>query len=670
VKTTNDGRAAWDGGGTAVRVESDWRPNRARLAVGLRPFATPKLTEAAVDGGAWLLATVFSFWVAFGGAIAAHQWSIVVSTATVLAVLKLALTQAFAIHRQEWHRFGFLDARNVLLAAATVTAVATVAVLVVGERLGIPPAVPIIDGMLTGLLMFAARGTARHLSEQRRSREPGTRKQRRVLLIGAGEAGSLLAREMLRHPETGLRPVGFVDEDPHKVGRSIATIPVLGRLQDLPQVLDTTEVDEVLICIPSADGRTVRRIVEGIRSARPDVPYRTMPALYELLSGQVTINRIREVGIEDLLRRPPVELNTDSILSYLHGKRVMITGAGGSIGSELVRQICRFGPSELILFGHGENSIYQLERELDRDWPHVGYHSVIAAVQNVQRLDYVFRSYRPDVVFHAAAHKHVPLMELNPEEAIFNNVIGTRNLVRLALKHGVSHFVNISTDKAVNPSSVMGASKRMAELIVEDAARDAQDGQTFVSVRFGNVLGSRGSALQVFKDQIRAGGPVTVTHPDMLRYFMTIPEASRLVLQASAQGRNGEIYILDMGEPIRVLDLVKDLIRLSGLEPDVDVPIVFTGVRPGEKLVEELMTTEELQGRTEHDKIFVAAPRTLPREDLERTLELLLEAAMRSDGGAIRRVLRERIAGATVGRYITEGAPTPARTLGAPALSN
>jgi len=631
-----------------VRVEADWLRGRPSVVAGLRKLRLPRLPEVAVDGAVWLAATIFAFWAAFDGGIAAHQWPLVLTTAGALAVLKMIFVHAFTLHRQEWVRFGFLDARNVLLAAASVTAISTAVVLAVGPRLGIPPAVTLIDGMLTGLLMFAARGSVRHLSERRRTGAPGLRNRRNVLLIGAGEAGALLAREMLRHPETGMRPIGFIDQDPHKIGRSIATVPVLGRLEDLERVFDTTAADEVLICIPSADGRTVRHIIESVRRARPDMPYRTMPALYELLSGQVTVNRIREVGIEDLLRRPPVDLHTDSILSYLHGRRVMITGAGGSIGSELVRQICRFGPSELILFGHGENSIYQLERELDRDWPRVGYHSVIAAVQNVQRLDYVFRRYRPDVVFHAAAHKHVPLMELNPEEAVFNNIIGTRNLVHLALKHGISHFVNISTDKAVNPSSVMGASKRMAELIVEDAAQDAHDGQTFVSVRFGNVLGSRGSALQVFKDQIRAGGPVTVTHSDMLRYFMTIPEASRLVLQASAQGKNGEIYILDMGEPLRVLDLVKDLIRLSGLEPDVDIPIVFTGIRPGEKLFEELMTAEERQGRTEHDKIFVAKPHPVRREALQATIDRLLDAALGSDGETIRQVLRQQITGSTI----------------------
>jgi FlaA1/EpsC-like NDP-sugar epimerase len=371
-----------------------------------------------------------------------------------------------------------------------------------------------------------------------------------------------------------------------------------------------------------------------------------MPALHEVLSGRVQFNRIRSVTIDDLLRRPTVELDAVGIMGYLSGKRVMVTGAGGSIGSELVRQICAFQPAELILFGHGENSIYQLERELDVDWPGIRYHSVIAQVQNIVRLQNVFERFQPDVIFHTAAHKHVPLMELTPEEAVFNNIVGSRNLVDLALESGVSYFVNVSTDKAVNPTSVMGASKRIVEMLVESASRRARSDQTFVSVRFGNVLGSRGSAVPIFKKQIAAGGPVTVTHPDMIRYFMTIPEAARLVLQASAQGKNGDIYILDMGEPVKVLDLVTDLIKLSGLEPDVDIPIVFTGMRPGEKLYEELMTEREEAEATEHDKILVAKAQPIDEELLERTVEELVEAALRSDGAEIRRLLTERIDGA------------------------
>ncbi len=621
------------------------RPPAARLA---RP-ALPRGLGPTIDGTSWVIATIAAFWLA-GGFAGPDGLRVVALTLAALFFLKLVAAQAFRLPAQTWVRFGFRDAWTVMLAAGSVAAISTVIVFLFGAGWGVPLAVPVIDGMLTGLLMFGSRGAARHVHEARMVRFVRGRKPHNVLLIGAGEAGAMLVREMLRHPETGMRPVGFIDEDPAKVGRTIGSVQVLGRLADLPQVLERVSVDEVLIAIPSADGRDIRRIVDVLRATQPDLPYRTMPALHEVLSGKVTVSRIREVGIEDLLRRPPVRLDTDSISSYLQGKRVMVTGAGGSIGSELVRQICRFQPGELILFGHGENSIYQLERELDVHFPNVLYHSVIAAVQNVQRLDYVFRRYRPEVVFHTAAHKHVPLMEMNPEEAVFNNIVGTKNLVRLALKYGVSHFVNISTDKAVNPSSVMGASKRMAELIVEDAARDATDGQAFVSVRFGNVLGSRGSAVPIFKSQILNGGPVTVTHPDMLRYFMTIPEATRLVLQASATGRNGEIYILDMGEPVRVLDLVKDLIRLSGLEPDVDIPIVFTGVRPGEKLFEELMSTAERQARTQHEKIFVARPSPVRSETLEKTLAVLLEAALRSDGDTIRRILSEEIDGAKLMR--------------------
>jgi FlaA1/EpsC-like NDP-sugar epimerase len=431
----------------------------------------------------------------------------------------------------------------------------------------LPIGVVVADAALATLLMLTARGIARTADESRRRTFVKGRRRRNALVIGAGDAGAMLAREMQRHPEAGLRPVGFIDDDPRKIGRMIVQVPVLGGMRHLAQAIRHVAADEVLIAIPSADGRAVRSIVEQIRAADPKLPYRTMPALHDLLSGSVTVSRVREVGIDDLLRRPPVKLDNDSILQQIQGKVVMVTGAGGSIGTELVRQICRFSPKKLVLFGRGENSIYQLERELIRTWPQIPYASVIGAVQNVVRLDQVFAAHRPDIVFHAAAHKHVPLMESNPEEAVFNNIIGSRNLVDMSLKYGVARFVNVSTDKAVRPTSVMGATKRLVELIVEQASRRAKPGQVFVSVRFGNVLGSRGSAVPIFQQQIKDGGPVTITHPDMVRYFMTIPEATQLVLQAFALGQNGEIYILDMGEPVRVLDLVNDLIRLSGWSP-------------------------------------------------------------------------------------------------------
>src|SRR5690606_18393886 len=530
-----------------------------------------------------------------------------------------------------WSNVTFHDLGGLALLGGFVIAVGTVAIVALGGASVVPRSIPALDGTLTFLLMAAARAAARYRHEQHQATVVGPDFRKRVLVVGAGEAGALVVRELLRHPETGMKPVAFLDDDPSKVGQRVASVPVLGRVADAARVIPERDIDEVLIAIPSKGGNEVRNVIEQVRRARPNLTYKIVPGMYEVVSGQVDLRRIREVDIDDLLGRPPVRLDTDSILGYLRGKRVMITGAGGSIGSELVRQICRFEPADLILFGHGENSIYALERELDRDWPEVRYHGVIGAIQNGARLDYVFNRYRPDVVFHAAAHKHVPLMEENPEEAIFNNVIGSRNLIQLALKYGVSHFVNISTDKAVNPTSVMGATKRFVEYIVQDAARRAQPNQKFVSVRFGNVLGSRGSVIPILKSQMSAGVPFTATRPYMVRYFMTIPEAAQLVLQASGHGRNGEVYILDMGEPVRIVDLARDLIRLSGLRPDVDIPIRFTGMRPGERLVEELMTAREERSRTRHEKIFVARADPMDPQTLYSAIEQLQDAAMRSD---------------------------------------
>ena len=622
-----------------MNVRAGVSPRKVAKWLRPEPFLYRQFGRGAIDVSVWVLAALVAYGLRFDFALPAEIGSTVIPTVALLVGVQLAAALAFQLHRQSWEKTSFRDARVTVMAMAAATAVSTLtlgALRVTGE---VPVAVPLLAGAFSTLLMLTARGYARHSDDQRRASTIAGKKLRNVLIIGAGEAGTMLAREMQRHPEAGLAPVAFVDDDPGKLGQLVSRVPVVGGLGDLGGILRQLSIHEVLIAIPSADGRQVRHIVELIRRANPQIPYRTMPSLADLISGTVTVSRIRDVGIDDLLRRPPIELDTDSILGYLQGKTVMVTGAGGSIGSELVRQICRFSPERLVLYGHGENSIYQLERELDRTWPKVRYLSVIGAVQNVVRLEHIFQTVRPDVVFHAAAHKHVPLMELNPEEAVFNNVVGSRNLVDLALQYGVSHFVNISTDKAVHPTSVMGASKRMVELLVQQASRRAQPGQVFVSVRFGNVLGSRGSAVEVFKQQIKDGGPVTITHPDMVRYFMTIPEASQLVLQASALGRNGEIFILDMGEPLKVVDLANDLIRLSGLEPGVDIAIEFTGMRPGEKLVEELMTEHERNGRTDHEKIFVARPNVLDPQVLEDLVDDLVNAAMRSDGKAIRQLL-------------------------------
>ena len=605
------------------------------------PYFFSRLQRGAIDIASWIAAGSLAFLFRYDFVLPAESGSTVVTAVALFVALKLGSALALGLHRQSWLKLSFRDARVVTWAMVAATAAALAALAVFEPFVSVPPAVPLIDGVLATLFMLTTRGMTRYYDDRRRvSFLPG-RKRRNVLLIGAGDAGSMLVREMQRHPEAGLRPVAMLDDDRTKRGRMIGRVPVVGGMGDLAEVLEQGNVDEVLIAMPSAEGHVIRSIVDRVRTLRPDLPCRTIPSLSDLLTGTVSVSRVREVGIEDLLRRPAVQLDNESILNRIQDRVVMVTGAGGSIGSELVRQLCRYGPRNLILFGHGENSIYQLERELDRRWPAVPYESVIGAVQNVARLDHLFRVLRPDIVFHAAAHKHVPLMERNPEEAVFNNIVGSRNLVHMVLKHGVSSFVNISTDKAVNPSSVMGASKRVVELLVENASRLAQPGQTFVSVRFGNVLGSRGSAIPIFQQQIRDGGPVTVTHPDMVRYFMTIPEAAQLVLQAFALGRNGEIYILDMGEPVRVLDLVKDLIRLSGLEPGTDIAIVFTGMRPGEKLVEELMTDQERTGTTSHDKVFVARPTLVDPDVLDASVKQLVDAAMRSDGDRIRALLEQ-----------------------------
>ncbi len=622
-------------------------PNEEKLTIWGEPsyFGRKKI---AIDALGWLLATPIAFLIRYDWSFPGGSWSALILATLGLFVLKLGAAYLFGLYRRSWSRLAFRDLGNLLRAVSSVALLGSVLLFWLGPISGIPRSIALTDGLLTLFIMSGVRAAARFRHEARLGQPESGGGRKAVLIIGAGEAGTLIVREMLRHPEMGLRPVGFLDDDPKKVGYRIATVPVLGTTADINKLVQRHDVDEVLIALPSSDGRVVRQIVGRIEGAKAGLKYRIMPGVYELLSGQVGINRIREVQIEDLLRRPPVELDNTAISNYITDQVVMVTGAGGSIGSELVRQICRFRPKELILFGRGENSIYTLERELDRDWPDIPYHSVIANVQNIVRLDYVFRRYGPQVVFHAAAHKHVPLMELNPEEAVFNNIIGSRNLVTLSLKYGISHFVNISTDKAVNPTSVMGASKRMVEQVVQSAALRARPEQKFVSVRFGNVLGSRGSVIPVFKQQILSGGPVTVTHPDMTRYFMTIPEASQLVLQAAGQGRNGEIYILDMGEPVRIVDLARDLIKLSGFEPDVDIQIAFSGIRPGEKLYEELMTNEEKGGSTAHEKIFVAKPSPLELEALDRTVQNLQEAALLSDHATIRRQLKTHITGSLI----------------------
>ncbi|MGI6783497.1 MAG: SDR family NAD(P)-dependent oxidoreductase [Aminivibrio sp.] len=561
-------------------------------------------------------------------------------------IIKIAVEFFFKLHRQSWRDVGVRDLTRLGRAVTAFTLTASATGFLLGDIYRIPRSIPLIDGLLLLTVWGGARLLVRLFLEGRVRGATGGGRSKRVLIVGAGDAGTMIVREMLRHPESGLAPVGFLDDDKGKRGTTFVGFPVLGSVKDLPYAVRAKNVDEILIAIPSARGDEVRAILETARKTA--IPARIIPGIWEVLSGRVSISQIRDVEVEDLLNREPVRLDLDEIAGYITGRTVLVTGAGGSIGSEIVRQMLPFEPRKVILLGRGENSLFQLEQELKETCGLHNFSVVVADVRNRERLARVFKNHSPSVVFHAAAHKHVPLMEGNPEEAVLNNVFGTLNMAELALEHGVEAFVNISTDKAVNPASVMGASKRAAEMAVRAAADRAPEGSAFVSVRFGNVLGSRGSVIPTFREQIRRGGPITVTHPEMTRYFMTIPEAAQLVLQAGGMKQNGSVFVLDMGEPVRILDLADDLIRLSGLEPGNDIDIVFTGIRPGEKLFEELLTAEEGTEASKYKKIFVAKNNGQP-DDLPALLETLRKAAEEEDGRAIRRTLAEIIPRATLG---------------------
>lgn len=444
---------------------------------------------------------------------------------------------------------------------------------------------------------------------------------KRALVVGAGEAGTMLARQLFKNPETGIEPVAYVDDDDKKYKLQIHGIPVAGKVKDIPEVVEKYNVEQIIIAIPSLKRSQIQKIYqECVKTKAKTV---IMPLIEDVLLGKVSVSQFRDVEIEDLLGRDPVELDTVSIRKKLTGKTVLVTGAGGSIGSEICRQVCNFNPRKILLLGHGENSIYQIDMELRNKYKdNFEIVPIIADIQDRERIFEVMEEQRPDVVYHAAAHKHVPLMEYNPKEAVKNNVIGTKNVAEAADTFGAEVFVLVSTDKAVNPTNVMGSTKRIAEMMIQQMAKHSQT--KFVAVRFGNVLGSRGSVIPLFKKQIREGGPVTVTHPDMTRYFMTIPEASRLVMQAGALAKGGEIFVLDMGEPVKILDLAKNLIKLSGYEVE-EIGIKFTGLRPGEKMYEELLNEDEVHSTEIFPKILIGKTTLQPMEDIQYLIDNYLD---------------------------------------------
>lgn len=537
----------------------------------------------------------------------------------------------FKLYRRYW-LYASVGELISILKAVVIGSVSFYLINVLIVHLDVPRSIYLISMMISILLIGGSRFVWRLYNDNYIKKQPH---QRRALIIGAGGSGALVVKQLKHQREAEFYPMGFIDDDPKKQKLEVLGVPVLGTSKDIPQVVRNYEIDDIVIAIPSAPKSRVAEIIDICKKTGARI--RILPRVQDLIDGKVSIQRIRDVDVEDLLGREPIKVDLEGIANYVEDKVVLVTGAGGSIGSELCRQVARFNPRQLLLLGHGENSIYTIELELRKNYPDLVLEPIIADIQDRPRIDDIFNKYRPQVVFHAAAHKHVPLMEKNPSEAVKNNIFGTKNVAECAHKYGVDRFVLISTDKAVNPTSVMGTTKRVAEMIIQ--SMDKISNTKFVAVRFGNVLGSRGSVIPVFKQQIANGGPVTVTHPEMVRFFMTIPEAVQLVIQAGALANGGEIFILDMGEPVKIVDLARDLIRLSGFEPDVDIKIEFTGIRPGEKLYEEILTSEEGITATCHDRIFVAKPLKIDREDLEFQIAKLRKV-IGADPGEIKQVLQ------------------------------
>jgi FlaA1/EpsC-like NDP-sugar epimerase len=581
-----------------------------------------------------------------------------------VVAIQYVILAALGIPRYSWR---YISLREMLRVGA---AVALSASILVGLRIGLNAAdlelglfrVPLGALAMNTFLVFVGlvgvRATRRLQGEAQDRRRRSARGDRHgVLLVGAGEAGVLVAREIAARPDLGLEAVGFLDDDLKKVGTRIGGLPVLGTTEKIIEIAYLRGVKRVLITIANARGADIRRITMRCKDAGLDT--KIIPGLYEIVGDRVNLSRIRDVGVEDLLGREPVQLDEAQVDSSIRGRSVLVTGAGGSIGSELCRQVARFSPGRLVLVERFENALFEIHRELAATFPGLELDPRIADIVDAARMDRIFAAARPDVVFHAAAHKHVPMMERNAGEAIKNNVGGTKAIAELAHRHGVGRFVMVSTDKAVNPSSVMGATKRVAEILCQ--ARAQASTCRFVTVRFGNVLGSNGSVIPIFKEQIARGGPVTVTHPDMQRYFMTIPEAAQLVMQAGAMGQGGEIFILDMGKPVKIVDLAKDLITLSGLRHGDDVEIVFSGVRPGEKLFEELSTGAEAADKTKHPKIYIGRVTSQPWVEIAAEVETLIAnadaASVDQIQATLRRIVPEYRAGAEAPGTVAAAGP-------------
>jgi len=582
-------------------------------------------------------ALIFSLILAFGKSWSTYFY-VYRELFFYLSISFLLFALIFKFYRRVWR---YLSISDLFLIAEVVTGGMLVSLLYLSGIRGMVflPTVVVLTALIGG-----SRLIWRIYGERDGILKKG---EDRILIVGAGSAGVAIAREIVKNPSLG-KIIGFADDDKEKIGKRIHNIKVLWSINEINGFLEKEKINKVIIAIPTASGKEIRRIIDKIKNKK--VKIRTLPGLYELINGEANLSRTRQVSIEDLLGRKSVKLNLEKISNYIKGKRVLVTGGGGSIGKELGRQICKFAPQQLILLDHSEYGLFHVNLELKEKYPDLGLELVVADIRDREKMDKIFKRLKPEVVFHAAAYKHVPMMEFHPDEAIGSNIIGTKHVGELASQYGVERMVMISTDKAINPTSVMGASKRVAEMVVKNlekanrATKESENKTKFVAVRFGNVLESNGNVVHIFKRQIAEGGPVTVTDERMMRYFMTLPEASQLVLQAGALGKGGEVFILDMGEPVKVLDVARDLIYLSGFVPDEDIEIKIVGLRPGEKLFEELLTKEEKKkGLLDngHEKIFVAQVEEVDGGKLEKDIQELEALAKKMDMEGIVRKLQE-----------------------------
>ena len=551
---------------------------------------------------------LISLLIRFDGYITSHYLHQMIDALPIMVISYIVMLLSMHLYTRIWRYAGMREMVAVLIATTLGAGLFYTGMYVFDKSL--PRSIYLISWILSTGVIGIGRMVLHYIAMRYGGKQSTDADMVNTLIIGAGDAGATIAREIERYHKRSRKVIGFIDDDESKFNRLMGGVRILGNRHDIPSIVKENKVKEIIIAMPSVTRNEIRNIMEICSPLKCKV--NTLPGMYQLLDDEVLVSHLHPVSIEDLLERDEVRLDMDVVEHYIRDKVVLVTGAGGSIGSEICRQIMRVGPKQLLLLGHGENSIYLINQELKNIYKDGPMIPIIADIRDKQQLDQIFTQYNPQVVFHAAAHKHVPLMEIQPMAAVLNNIYGTRNVADVAGRHGVERFVMISTDKAVNPTSVMGATKRVAEKVII-SMNDTYDTK-YITVRFGNVLGSRGSVIPLFKKQIEAGGPVTVTDPEMTRYFMTIPEASQLVLQAGAMGKGGEVFLLDMGEPVKIIDLARNMIRLSGLEPDKDIHIKITGLRPGEKKYEELLTSEEGTNRTNHTKIFEAPLDTVDRD--------------------------------------------------------